>query len=61
MQPDVLDRLPTLDEVERAISLRSRENRLLRTLRDALRRRQAQERAVDHHGRRRDQGGRADA
>ena len=41
MQPDVLDRLPALDEIERAISLRAREARLLRTLRDALRRRQA--------------------
>ena len=46
MGKSILEKLPPLEEVERAISLRQREARLLRAIRDALRRRRAQEEAA---------------
>ncbi len=39
MTEPVLNRLPTLQDVERAISLNARDAALLRSLRDALRKR----------------------
>lgn len=56
MAETVVDRLPTVEDVEREIARHRREALLLRTIRDALRRRQLQEKASEHFRRQNDSG-----
>ena len=56
MAETVVDRLPSVEDVEREIARHRREASLLRTIRDALRRRLLQEKASEHFRRNRPQG-----
>lgn len=46
MSDSVVEKLPTIEEVERELSKNARDARMLRSLRDMLRRKQDRERAA---------------
>ena len=56
MAETVVDRLPSVEDVEREIARHRREASLLRAIRDALRRRQLQEKASEHFRRQNESG-----
>ena len=56
MAETVVDRLPSVEDVEREIARHRREASLLRAIRDALRRRQSQEKASEYFRRQNESG-----